>query len=99
MDDICILAKKRWHLRATIKQLNQELNALKVKQHPDKTFIGRIEKSFDFLGYHFFRESSQLANITVKKHVQRLHQLYEQQNKKKANFEEMTLVLGEYVKR
>ncbi len=24
-----------------------------VEKHPDKTFIGRIEKSFDFLGYHF----------------------------------------------
>ncbi len=21
--------------------------------HPDKTFIGRVEKGFDFLGYHF----------------------------------------------
>ena len=21
--------------------------------HPDKTFIGRIDKGFDFLGYHF----------------------------------------------
>jgi hypothetical protein len=99
MDDICVLAKKRWHLRDAIKQLNLEFNALKVKQHPDKKFIGRIEKGFNFLGYHFSRESLQLANITVKKHVQRLHQLYERQNKKKASSEEMTLVLGEYVKR
>jgi len=47
MDDICILAKTRWHLRTAIKQLNQQFNALKVKQHLDKTFIGRIEKGFD----------------------------------------------------
>ena len=24
-----------------------------VEKHPDKTFIGRIEKGFDFPGYHF----------------------------------------------
>ncbi len=24
-----------------------------MAKHPDKTFIGRIEKGFDFLGYHF----------------------------------------------
>ena len=40
MDDICVLAKKRWHLRDAIKQLNLEFNALKVKQHPDKNLLG-----------------------------------------------------------
>ncbi len=99
MDDICILAKTRWHLRTAIKQLNQQFNALKVKQHPDKTFIGRIEKGFDFLGYHFSREPLKLADITVRKHVERLHRLYEQQSKTKANPQQIALVLGEYVKR
>ena len=32
---------------------NQTLNELKVEKHPDKTFIGRIAKGFDFLGYSF----------------------------------------------
>jgi hypothetical protein len=27
------------------------VSELKVEQHPDKTFIGRIERGFDFLGY------------------------------------------------
>jgi len=31
--------------------VNQTLNELKVEKHPDKTFIGRIAKGFDFLGY------------------------------------------------
>jgi len=99
MDDICIMSKTRWHLRVAIKQLNQQFNALKVEQHPDKTFIGRIEKGFDFLGYHFSREPLQLANTTVRRHVERLYQLYEQQNRKKATSQEMTFILGEYVKR
>ncbi len=25
----------------------------KSRKHPDKTYIGRIEKGFDFLGHHF----------------------------------------------
>ncbi len=27
--------------------------SLRMEKHPDKTFIGRIERGFDFLGYHF----------------------------------------------
>ena len=79
--------------------INECFNQLKVEQHPDKTFIGRIEKGFDFLGYHFSREPLCVANITVKKHVERFIRLYEQQKTKKATSEEMALVLGLYVKR
>ena len=42
--------------------LNQTFNELMVEQHPDKTFIGRIEKDFDFLGYYFSRSALRLAN-------------------------------------
>ncbi len=34
---------------------------LKLEKHPDKTFIGRIEKGFDFLGYHFSPEGLSMA--------------------------------------
>ena len=53
MDDILIMAPTRWKLLRAIKQLNQIFSQLKLVQHPNKTFIGRIEKGFDFLGYHF----------------------------------------------
>lgn len=99
MDDILILSKTRWQNRRAIKQLNQCFNRLKVKQHPDKIYIGKIEKGFDFLGYHFSRKPLQLAPITVKKHVERYRRLYEQQRNKKAISEEVALVLGDYVKR
>jgi len=79
--------------------INECFNQLKVEQHPDKTFIGRIEKGFDFLGYHFSREPLRVANITVKKHAELIIRLYEQQKTKKATLEEMALVLGLYVKR
>jgi len=99
MDDILIMTKTRWQNRKAVKQLNQCFNALKVEQHPDKTFIGKIEKGFDFLGYHFSRKQLRLADITVRLHVERLHRLYEQQIKKKATSDEIALVLGGYVKR
>ena len=99
MDDILILSKTRWHNRQAVRQMNQIFNQLKVEQHPDKTFIGYIAKGFDFLGYHFSEKRLQLAPITIKKHVKRFNQLYEQQTMKKATSNEMALVLGYYVKR
>lgn len=79
--------------------MNECINQLKVEQHPDKTFIGRIKKGFDFLGYHFSREPLRIANITVKKHVERFNRLYEQQKDNKDTSKEIALVLGQYVKR
>ena len=99
MDDLLILTKKRWALRRAVKQLNILFNNQNLEQHPDKTFIGRIEKGFDFLGYHFSRKPLRIAEITVKKHVERLYRLYEQQKNKIASSDEMALVLGDYVKR
>lgn len=55
MDDILILARSRWQLRGAVKVVNQMLGMLGLEKHPDKTFIGKIERGFDFLGYHFGR--------------------------------------------
>jgi RNA-directed DNA polymerase len=52
MDDICVPAPTRWKLRKAVKVVNQVLVSLRVQKHPDKTFIGRIAKGFDWLGYH-----------------------------------------------
>jgi RNA-directed DNA polymerase len=53
MDDILIFAPTRWKLRRAVKRLNETFTALKLEKHPDKSYVGRIEKGFDFLGYHF----------------------------------------------
>jgi len=53
MDDWVILAPTRWKLRAAIRLVNDTLAELHVEPHPDKTFIGRISRGFDFLGYAF----------------------------------------------
>jgi hypothetical protein len=36
-----------------------------LEKAPDKTFIGRIEKGFDVLGYHFSPEGTTVAAATV----------------------------------
>jgi hypothetical protein len=45
----------------------------------DKTFIGRIEKGFDFLGYHFTPEGLSVAEKTIEKFLARAVRLYEQE--------------------
>ena len=79
MDDILVLTRTRWQLRRAVRVLNQIFADLKVARHPDKTFIGRIERGFDFLGYFFSRGPLRLAQRTLQNHKTRLHRLYEHQ--------------------
>ncbi len=53
MDDWVVLSPSRWKLRKAVSKANRVLEQLKVEKHPDKTFIGRVARGFDFLGYHF----------------------------------------------
>ncbi len=45
---------------------------------PDKTFIGRTERGFDFLGYHFGSGGLGVAKATIEKFIKRASRLYEQ---------------------
>jgi hypothetical protein len=99
MLDVIVLAKTRWHLRKAVRTVNQHFHQLKIEQAPDKTFIGKISKGFDFLGYHFDGKQLAVAAKTVEKHVVHYRQLYEQLRNKKATSDEMALALGLYVKR
>ena len=78
MDDIVVLAPSRWKLRRAVKAVNDVLAGLRLEKHPDKTFIGKIEKGFDFLGYHFSRTGLTVAKATIEKFVERATRLYEQ---------------------
>jgi hypothetical protein len=51
---------------------------LKVEQHPDKTFIGRVERGFDFLGYFLQPKKLEVALSTLKRFGNRITLLYEQ---------------------
>ncbi len=79
MDDILVLAPTRWTLRRAVKAVNAVLGSLRLEKHPDKTFIGRIERGFDFLGYRLSREGLRLAKATIQRFVARATRLYEQE--------------------
>jgi len=79
MDDVLILAPTRWKLKRAIRVLNQTFNELKLEKNPEKTSIGRIEKGFDFLGYHFSPEGLSIAEKTIEKFLVRAVRLYEQE--------------------
>ncbi len=91
MDDWVVLAPTRWKLRKAVALVNQTLAELRVVQHPDKTFIGRISRGFDFLGYRISPDGLRMATQTVLDFVARICQLYEQGAD--------LLRIGQYVKR
>ena len=78
MDDWVVLAPTRWKLRRAIKAVNEVMAELRVEKHPDKTFIGRIVKGFDFLGYWFSTSGLRVARKTVERMVDKVSRLYEQ---------------------
>jgi hypothetical protein len=69
MDDVLVLAPTRWTLRCGVKVINAVLASLRLEKHPDKTFIGKIERGFDFLGYQFSRHGPRVAKATIRKFV------------------------------
>ena len=94
MDDWVILCPSRWKMRRAVKLMHQILDTLGLRVHPDKTFIGRVSKGFDFLGVQFSSPapSSSLIKPTIQpstvaqcrlrerldKHLSKAAQLYEQ---------------------
>ena len=95
MDDILVLSPTRWRLRKAVKAVNHVLGSLNLEKHPDKTFIGRIEKGFDFLGYHFRPDRLSVAAKTIENFVARATRLYEQE----PGEAEASARLGLYVRR
>ena len=78
MDDWVILTKTRRQLRRVVKKMHQIMDRLKFKLARDKTYIGRIKRGFDFLGYRFsHRGLSGLAQKTLTNFKERLSRLYE----------------------
>jgi RNA-directed DNA polymerase len=92
MDDIIVLSPSKWKLRKAIRTVNQHFEKLKLKQHPDKTTIGRIKKGFNFLGYQFGDKQLSVSKRTMKNHIRRLTQLYEQ----KKHLTDCKMLLDDY---
>jgi len=79
MDDWVILTKTRNQLRGVVKKMHRVMKKLKFKLALDKTFIGKISKGFDFLGYRFNHQGLVgLAKTTIQNFNERIAKLYEQ---------------------
>ena len=79
MDDIVVLAPTRWKLRRAVKIVNETLATLGLEKHPGKTFVGRVERGFDFLGYRLSPNGLTVARQTLDRFGARATRLYEQE--------------------
>ncbi len=95
MDDILVLAPTRWWLRKAVKVLHRVFATLRLEKQPDKTFIGKIERGFDFLGYHFSPMGLRVATDTIVRFIEHAARLYEQERGGRFS----SSPLGLYVKR
>jgi hypothetical protein len=95
MDDILVLAPTRWKLRRAVRIVNESLAALGLEKHPEKTFIGRAAKGFDFLGYRLSPKGLAVAKQTWQRFAKRAARLQEQERSGRAP----PGALGAYVRR
>ena len=79
--------------------LNQTFDELKLEKHPDKTVIGRVEKGFDFLGYHISPEGLSLAKKTIENFIGRASRLYEQETGEDLTSSRLGLYVKHWVRR
>lgn len=79
MDDFMVLTRTRWHLRRCVRRLNEYLDIGGFSVHPDKTYTGRIQHGFDWLGGSFDATGATgLSDRAVRHHRERCLRLYEQ---------------------
>ena len=68
----------RWKLRRAVRVVNQVLGGLGLEKAREKTFIGRLDRGFDFLGYRLSPDGITVAEATWKRFCERTFRLYEQ---------------------
>jgi len=95
MDDILVLATTRWKLKRAIAVVKHGPAELGLNTHPDKTWVGKAEHGFDFLGYHLKRDGVTVANATIDRCVIRIRRFYEQERRRPLR----SSALGVYVSR
>lgn len=59
------------------------LQVLRVVMHPNKTFIGKVKKGFDFLGFHLTPTEVTVSDTALSRHEDKVARLYEQDAKPK----------------
>lgn len=84
MDDFMVLTRTRWHLRRCVRRLNEYFDIGGFSIHPDKTYTGRIQHGFDWLGVSFDATGATgLSDRATRHHRERCLRLYEQACRRK----------------
>ena len=78
MDDVVILTKKRHHLKRALKSVYRITEELGLKLAKAKTWLGRVTKGFDFLGYRISPNGISIAQGSLSRMMTKLHRLFEQ---------------------
>lgn len=100
MDDLLILTRTRWQLKRAVAEMNRWFAEAGLEQHPDKTFIGRIEKGFDWLGRRFNAKGMcGMAAASLEKFAVKLRRLLEQARRCRLSSEERRHRVAGYIKR
>jgi hypothetical protein len=78
MADFVIFAPTQHKLRAAIRRMYAVLDQLKLRVHPEKRFIRRTARGFDFLGYRL-RTGAKLrpARLTIDRLITHARRLQE----------------------
>ena len=77
MDDWVMLTKSKTALRKVVKSTHKVVNSLKFELHLAKTYIGRISKGFNFLGFYMDDQNILPSKETIKRFLTRATALYE----------------------
>nr|WP_272662723.1 reverse transcriptase domain-containing protein [Providencia sp. PROV111] len=78
MDDFLFFTQTRWQLRRIVRRLQQFMTAWGFRLHPDKTFIGRVAKGFDWMGAWLTHQGiTGVAPRALINHETRCQRLYE----------------------
>ncbi len=97
----CVHVRGHGGAKAAVRQVLEHLpgNGFVFRRtsskHPDKTFVGRVERGFEFLGYRFSPQGLGIAAPTRARFAERAARLYEQERGKPGGFRG----LREYVRR
>ena len=78
MDDWCVLTKTKSALRKVVKKTHKVMKHLKLTLHPTKTYIGKISKGFNFLGYFFDHNKLLPSMESIRRMRERATQYYVQ---------------------
>ncbi|HJN37596.1 MAG TPA: reverse transcriptase domain-containing protein [Gammaproteobacteria bacterium] len=78
MDDIVFFFKTRHQLKNMLKKIYSCVEGMQLKLSNPKTWIGRVDKGFDYLGYRISPEGLTIAEGSLGRLQDRLHRLLEQ---------------------